>query len=55
MIYGFGKYLQNLPNAGVQLVVEGRVEEIDVFLRRIDGELGHHINDCERTQVTPAK
>ena len=55
LIYGFGKYLQNLSNAGVKLVVEGRVEEIDVFLRRIDGELGHHINDCKRTQVTPAK
>jgi len=42
-------YVKNLPDGGVELVAEGRPEEIRAMLIAIQAELGHYIRDVRET------
>jgi acylphosphatase len=42
-------YVKNLPDGGVELVVEGRAEEIRAMLHAIRAEMGHYIHDVRET------
>ncbi|MGO9109767.1 MAG: acylphosphatase [Thermoguttaceae bacterium] len=42
-------YVKNLPDGGVELVVEGRAEEIRAMLRAVQTEMGHYIRDVRET------
>lgn len=43
-------YVKNLPNGRVELVVEGRPQEIEAMLQAVRAELGRYIrNVCENT------
>jgi acylphosphatase len=42
-------YVKNLPDGGVELVVEGRAEEIRAMLRAIQNEMGRYIRDVRET------
>ena len=39
-------YVKNLPDGRVELVVEGRPEDISAALRTIRNEMGRHIRDA---------
>jgi acylphosphatase len=44
-------YVKNLPDGRVELVVEGRAEEIRGLLRAIQVEMGHYIRDVGETPL----
>ena len=43
-------FVKNLPDGRVELVVEGRAEEIGAMLRAIQAEMGHYIRDVRETR-----
>lgn len=45
--------LKNLPDGRVELVVEGRPEEIQAMLQAIRAEMGRHIRDVHETPSPP--
>ncbi len=46
-------YVRNLPDGRVQLVVEGREQEIQRFLAEVQSHLGRYIAEIQAT-VSPA-
>ncbi len=42
-------YVKNLPDGRVELVVEGRAEEIQAMLRAVQTEMGRYIRDVRET------
>jgi acylphosphatase len=44
-------YVKNLPDGRVELVVEGRPEEIAAVLRAIRTEMGRHIHDVHESAL----
>jgi acylphosphatase len=42
-------YVKNLPDGRVELVVEGRREEVGAVLRSIASEMGRHIRELQQT------
>jgi acylphosphatase len=48
-LHAVAGYVKNLADGRVELVVEGRREEIDVVMRAISAELGRHISDVQET------
>ena len=40
-------FVRNLDDGRVQIVVEGRADEIDAFLKRLADEIGRHIRDVD--------
>ncbi len=43
-------YVKNLPDGRVELVVEGRPQEIEAMLQAVRAEMGRYIRDvCENT------
>ncbi len=42
-------YVKNLPDGGVELVVEGRAEEIRAMLRALQNAMGRYIRDVRET------
>ncbi len=42
-------YVKNLPDGSVELVVEGRPEEIQAMLRAVQAEMGRYIRDVRDT------
>ena len=42
-------YVKNLPDGRVELVVEGRAEEIRAMLRAVQAEMGRYIRDVRET------
>jgi acylphosphatase len=43
-------FVQNLSDGGVLVVTEGTSEEVDRFLRKLEGELSGHIHHSDMTQ-----
>jgi len=41
-------YVQNLPDGGVQVVVEGSASQIRAFLATLHDEMSHHIDHEDR-------
>jgi acylphosphatase len=48
-LYPVTGYVKNLPDGRVELVVEGRAEEVSALLQAIRAELGRHIRDVQET------
>jgi acylphosphatase len=46
-------YVRNLSDGRVELVVEGRPEEVGGLLREIRAEMGRHIRDVQETTLRP--
>ena len=46
-------YVRNLPDGRVEVVVEGRRQELEAFLREVRDRFSGHIRD-ERPDVEPA-
>jgi acylphosphatase len=46
-------FVKNLPDGRVQLVLEGRKDEIQLYLKSLQAELGAYIRDAQAT-VRPA-
>ncbi len=42
-------YVKNLPDGRVELVVEGRAEEIEAMLQAVRTQMGRHIRDVRET------
>ncbi len=42
-------YVKNLPDGGVEIVVEGRAEEVRAMLRAIQAEMGRYIRGVRET------
>jgi acylphosphatase len=42
-------YVKNLSDGGVELVVEGRAEEIEAMLRAVQSEMGRYIREVRET------
>jgi acylphosphatase len=42
-------YVKNLPDGGVELVVEGRAEEIQAMLQAVQAEMGRFIRGVRET------
>ena len=51
--FALSGYVKNLPDGRVELVVEGRSEEIRAMLRVIKSEMGRYIHDV-REILSPA-
>jgi len=48
-------YVKNLPDGRVELVVEGRAEEILAMLHAIRAEMGHYVRDVRETPSRATK
>ena len=46
-------YVKNLPDGRVQVIVEGKPDEIDRFLLAITESLGHYITEKKQETLTP--
>jgi acylphosphatase len=47
-------YVKNLPDGSVELVVEGRPEEVSAVLQAIQAEMGRYIRGVQETVLSAA-
>ena len=52
-LYPVTGYVKNLPDGRVELVVEGKTEDVSGLLRAISSEMGRNIRDMQET-TSPA-
>lgn len=52
-LYAVAGYVKNLPDGRVELVVEGKTEDVSALLRAVSTEMGRYIRDVQET-TSPA-
>jgi acylphosphatase len=50
-LYAVTGYVKNLPDGRVELVVEGKVEDVTGLLRAISTEMGRNIRDVQESTL----
>jgi acylphosphatase len=52
-LYAVAGYVKNLPDGRVEMVVEGKAEDVSALLRAITTEMGRYIRDVQE-MTSPA-